>query len=153
MLSFAYGSNMSLEPMRQRCPGARLLGTATLRGYRFVIMTNGYASVVPDPSGVVHGILWRIRPRDLAALDAYEEVAEGLYSRDLLPVLSNGQTMMALVYLGMEKSEGAPREGYMELVVQAAREHRLPEDYIESLVRLAPGHLKSNSASGSGEWK
>ncbi len=153
MLNFAYGSNMSLEPMRQRCPGARVLGLATLPQHRFVIMANGYASVVPNPSREVHGILWRINPRDLAALDAYEDVAGGLYSREMLPVISNGRPMVALVYVGAERREGAPRAGYMESVVQAARENGLPGDYIEGLARLVPGHLSPNSASGAGERK
>ena len=60
MLNFAYGSNMSREPMRQRCPGAQMIGTATLRRHRFIIMANGYASVVPASSSEVHGILWRL---------------------------------------------------------------------------------------------
>jgi len=79
---------------------------ATLRRHRFVIMANGYASAVPAPSSEVHGILWRITPRDLAALDAYENVAGGLYSREMLPVISNGRSMAAFVYLGAEKREG-----------------------------------------------
>lgn len=151
MLNFAYGSNMSREPMRQRCPGAQMLGVARLRQHRFFIMANGYASVVPAPSSEVHGILWRLTPRDLVALDAYEDVAGGLYRREMLPVISDGQSMAALVYFGAEKREGPARKGYMELVLRAARENGLPEDYIDGLARLVPGRFNSNSASGTGD--
>ena len=116
-----------------------------LRRHRFVIMANGYASVVPAPSSEVHGILWRITPRDLAALDAYEDVAGGLYRRVMLPVIADGRSLQALVYLGAEKREGDPRTGYMELVVQAARENGLPEDYIESLAATC---CRGDSISG-----
>lgn len=139
MLYFAYGSNMSRGPMRARCRTARETGRAILRGHRFVIMANGYASVVPAPGADVHGVLWKIGPRDLAALDAYENVAAGLYRHAMLPVVREGKTVKALVYLGCEAREGRPLPGYIALVVAAARECGLPEAYVAGLARFAPG--------------
>jgi gamma-glutamylcyclotransferase (GGCT)/AIG2-like uncharacterized protein YtfP len=139
MLYFAYGSNMSRGPMRVRCPTAREIGRAILRDHRLVIMASGYASVVPALGQDVHGVVWKIGPRDLAALDAYEDVAGGLYRRAMLPVVQNGATVKALVYLGNDKREGRPRPGYMEEVIAAARDCGLPEDYVATLARVAPG--------------
>jgi hypothetical protein len=56
-LHFAFGSNMSRALMRRRCPGAHGLGPARLDGWRFVITRDGYASLVRDPAGRVHGVL------------------------------------------------------------------------------------------------
>jgi gamma-glutamylcyclotransferase (GGCT)/AIG2-like uncharacterized protein YtfP len=151
MLHFAYGSNMSREPMRRRCPGARMLGRAMLRKYRFVIMANGYASVVPAPSDDVHGVLWRITPRDLAALDAYENIAGGLYRRVMAPVTHHAATVTAMTYLGCEKREGHPRKGYLELVIESAREAGLPAEYIEGLARYSGGRFLLNASSGTGD--
>ena len=139
MLYFAYGSNMSRGPMGQRCPTAQEAGLAILRDHRFVIMANGYASVVPVKGEQVHGFLWRVGPRDLAALDDYEDVAGGLYRRAMLPILQDGTTVEALVYLGNEAREGRPREAYMALVIESARDCGLPEDYITGLARWLPG--------------
>jgi gamma-glutamylcyclotransferase (GGCT)/AIG2-like uncharacterized protein YtfP len=150
MLHFAYGSNMSREPMRRRCPDARLLGRTTLRRHRFVIMANGYASVVASPSHDVQGVLWRITPRDLAALDAYENVAGGLYRRVVMPVAHHAATVMAMIYLGCQKREGHPRKGYMELVVEAAREAGLSAEYIEDLARYSGGRLQLSASAGTG---
>ncbi len=142
MLYFAYGSNMSRGPMRARCRSAQEHGLAVLRGYRFVIMANGYASVVPAAGEEVHGLLWRIAPQDLAALDDYEDVAGGLYRQAMLPVLQQGQTGLdgeltsALVYLGCEPREGRPSSSYMALVIEAARDCGLPEDYVAQLARI-----------------
>ena len=86
-LHFAYGSNMSRALMQRRCPGARALGPARLDGWRYVVMHEGYASVAPAPGVAVHGVVWRLSPRDLAALNAYENLASGLYVRRVLPVL------------------------------------------------------------------
>jgi gamma-glutamylcyclotransferase (GGCT)/AIG2-like uncharacterized protein YtfP len=150
MLHFAYGSNMSREPMRRRCPDARVLGRAALRKHRFVIMANGYASVVPAPSSEVHGVLWRISPRDLAALDAYENIAGGLYRRVLTPVTFSSTTVTAMTYLGCEKREGHPRKGYLELVVESAREAGLPAEYIQGLARYTGGRFQLSASSGTG---
>jgi gamma-glutamylcyclotransferase (GGCT)/AIG2-like uncharacterized protein YtfP len=138
MLYFAYGSNMSRGPMRTRCPTAQEAGRGVLRGYRFVIMANGYASVVPSAGQDVHGLLWRIGPRDLAALDDYEDVAGGLYRHAMLPIIQDGESTDALVYLGSETREGRPSAAYLALVVGAARECGLPEDYVAALARI-PG--------------
>ena len=85
-LYFAYGSNMCRAPMRARCPSAHEVGVATLAGHRFLVTADGYASVAPEPGGLVHGLLWRLAPRDIAALDAYESLDTGLYTVVTLPV-------------------------------------------------------------------
>jgi gamma-glutamylcyclotransferase (GGCT)/AIG2-like uncharacterized protein YtfP len=135
LLHFAYGSNMDVGMMQQRCPGARIEGRAVLRRYRFMIMRAGYATVVPAPGGCVHGVLWRLMPRDLAALNAYEGLDWGLYSAVTLPVVTERRRRAALVYVARNRVRGCPRSGYMELVITAAREVGLPPDYVRSLAR------------------
>lgn len=45
-LYFAYGSNMDeAAQMAERCPGAEVIGLATLPGYRFVINQRGVATL------------------------------------------------------------------------------------------------------------
>ena len=136
--------------MGQRCQGAKEAGTAILRHHRFVIMTNGYASVVPASGENVHGVLWRITSRDLAALNAYENVAGGLYRQAMLPVIQGSKTMAALIYLGNDMGEGRPRPGYIELVVAAAREWNLSPDYVERLACWSPGGWRGASAPDTG---
>lgn len=151
MLYFAYGSNMSRGAMRQRCPQAVAGGRASFRHYRFVIMTSGYASIVPAPGHVVHGVLWKITPRDLAALNAYENVDGGLYRRAYLPVShDNRNVVTALVYLGLERGEGRPLPGYLEDVIDAAQAWYLPADYIASLRRWSPGSWRGTAAPDTG---
>jgi hypothetical protein len=85
-LHFAYGSNMSCRLMRMRCPEARAIGTASLRDWRFIISPDGYASLERQTGARVHGVLWRLSARDVAAINAYENVQSGLYVRRTLPV-------------------------------------------------------------------
>jgi hypothetical protein len=150
-LHFAYGSNMSRALMRRRCPGARPLGPARLDGWRFMIMREGYASVVPEPGAAVHGVVWRLTPRDLAALNAYESLDRGLYVRRVLPVAVVGCRRPALVYVAPGRALGRPRPGYQELVVAAAREWSLPEAYVHSLTRLICSGLHGTLTVAPGE--
>jgi gamma-glutamylcyclotransferase (GGCT)/AIG2-like uncharacterized protein YtfP len=137
MLHFAYGSNMDRRLMWRRCPDARLLGGAALRDYRFIITKDGYASVVAARGAVVHGLLWRLTPRDLAALNAYENVDAGLYRAASMTVHAAGVSVArALVYVGRSGVPGRPRLGYMELVAAAAREAGLPTGYVANLERF-----------------
>jgi hypothetical protein len=150
-LHFAYGSNMSLRDMRARCPGAAPMGIATLAGWRFVINPEGYGSIARAPGGIVYGVLWRLGPRELAAINAYENVAGGLYVRRMLPVLRDGRRQTALIYIARRTGEGTPRPGYIELVVAAARDWRLPERYIASLRRWSPSALAGARGKDTGE--
>ena len=122
--------------MRRRCPGARALGTAHLSGWRFIITRDGYASLVRDPGGRVHGVLWRLTPRDLAALTAYEQRA---YLRRIVPVRHGAARRPALIYLAPERGGGKTRPGYQELVVAAARDWKLPAAHVAALARWIPG--------------
>ena len=135
MLHFAYGSNMSEPLMRRRCPTARPEGRAYLPGHRFIIMRSGYASIVPARGREVHGLLWRLKPRDLAALNAYENLDGGLYRRGAKAVVSLRRRRAALVYVGCDRALGPPHPGYLAIIAQAARHAGLPPRYINDLAR------------------
>ena len=132
-LHFAYGANMSRAVMQKYAPGARALGVAELADHRFVITADGYASVEPRRAESVHGVLWRITPRDRVMLDAWENVGGGLYRCETLAVRGPGGRAPALVYCARPGAEGRPKPGYIELVIAAAREWDLPRSYIRAL--------------------
>ena len=140
-LYFAYGSNMHRAGMAARCPRARALGVAKLKGWRFIIGTHGYASILPTAGYEVIGLLWQLEARDVAALNAYESLDSGLYMRRHLMVRQNGLARSALVYVGRASGEGRARPGYLELVLDAARDWQMPERYIRELKRYAPSCL------------
>src|SRR5271154_4450876 len=138
MLHFAYGSNMHRATMRRHAPAAQPLGVAELADHRFVITADGYASVEPARGAVVHGVLWRITPRNRVTLDLWESVARGLYRAEILPVRHADGCRPALVYVARPSGEGRPKAGYMELVIAAAREWNFPEKHIASLEHWLP---------------
>ncbi len=151
MLHFAYGSNMSGAVMRRHAPGAQPIGAAALADYRFVITADGYASVEPRRGESVHGVLWRVTPRDRVMLDAWEEIARGLYRARMLPVRQAGRCRPALVYAARPRRVGRANAGYMEAVVAAAQAWDLPPAYIMSLQRWLPAHPLCAPARKIGE--
>jgi len=144
-LYFAYGANMERAAMRQRCPGAQSLGLALLRGWRYVI-AQGYGSVAPAPGSRVFGVLWRLTPRDLAALNAFESLDSGLYRRTMLTVESGSQRARALVYVARKGGKRRPMPGYQERLIAAAQDWQLPPRYVAHLARLAPGYRAARPA-------
>lgn len=159
MLHFAYGSNMHRALMRRHAPGAQPLGVAALADHRFVITTDGYASVAPAVGHDVHGLLWRITPRDRVTLDVWENVDAGLYCAETLPVRRAGspaQHVLARVYVARERPSGRPRAGYMEIVIEAARALDLPSAYIAALEQWLPqdaAQVAVQDAAGAGQPK
>jgi hypothetical protein len=138
MLHFAYGSNMHRAVMHRHAPTAVPLGPAALAHHRFLITADGYASVAPASGDAVHGVLWRITPRDRATLDLWEDIAGGLYRAATAPVRHAGRTRPALVYHARHNRAGMPRAGYMELVIAAAQAWDLPQRYLASLQHWLP---------------
>jgi len=150
-LHFAYGSNMSRAQMGARCPGAEPLGTADLAHWRFIIGLGGHGSIVPQPGAIVHGVLWRVGPRELAAINAYENLDTGLYIRRIVPVRYRAGRKPALVYILRRPGEGTPRPGYVHLVAEAARDWGLPAHYIEALQRWSPSGWRGTRPKDTGE--
>src|SRR5262245_24661255 len=151
MLHFAYGSNMDRTAMRRRCPHASAVGVAWLDNWRFIVTRDGYASVLPATGEIVHGVLWRLTPRDLAAVNAYESVDSGLYARRMVSVRHAGRQVQALVYVARERRLGRPKPGYQDLVVAAAQDWNLPPDYIRDLARWSPSRLTAARAAEAGD--
>ena len=151
-LHFAYGSNMSQALMRRRCPAAQAIGRAKLAGWDFIITGDGYASVVPKAGGIVHGVLWRLTARDLAALNAYESLDTGLYRRRILPVRAHegGPAERALVYVARDRRRGRPLPGYQAIVVAAARDWELPAGYVRRLERWGNGGVRAREIGDFG---
>jgi hypothetical protein len=152
-LHFAYGANMSRTVMRRYAPAARVLGPAELAGHRFVITADGYASVEPARAQTVHGVLWRITPRDRVMLDAWENVGGGLYRGETLAVRGRSGHVPALVYFARPAGDGRPKPGYIELVIAAAREWDLPAHYIDFLQGFASTRPLGTDVRKIGEFR
>jgi len=143
-LYFAYGSNLLSARLRARCPSARKAGNAMLVRFRLVWHKigcdgTGKCDVVftGNPGDHVHGVAWVIRRSELPALDYHEELDTGYYSCNV-PVVVGSQRRLARTYRAIPVDPALkPLDWYKRFVVDGAREHGLPEDYVARLA-LAP---------------
>ena len=140
MQYFAYGSNMHAAQMAQRCPEATPGQVGQLAGWRFLINQRGVATVVPDPTSAVFGVLWTLGPGDLATLDRFEGVHAGRYGRRVVHVTTGDRDARPVqLYVDHRDQPGLPRPGYMEKVLAGATSFELPNHYL--------GHLSSFAVS------
>ena len=123
---FAYGSNMVAIQMHRRCPAAQDTGPARLDGWRFLVNQDGYATIVPEQATYVLGVLWSLTSACEAALDDYEEIATGLYTKAYIEI----QGTPALVYLATNTLPGHPRAGYLEAIIAEAYRRGFDPAYI-----------------------
>ncbi len=152
-LYFAYGSNVNRAAMQARCPGVRALGPAVLEGHAFFVGLDGWGSVKPSAGDRVHGVLWRLTPRDVAALHAYELLHAGLYDVRQLPVRHGTRLVRAMTYLLRRRQRGRPKPGYAELIAAAARDWKLPASYIRSVERWSTSRWTGARVIDVGETK
>ena len=137
-LYFAYGANLRRDAFRQLCPGADWLGIGRLEGHRIVIAWHGYANVLPEAASTVWGVLWLVPAAGLPALDAFEQVTDGLYERVTRRVVTPaGPRVETMLYLASRPDLGAPQSGYLDEVIAGAKENRLPATYLRQLAALA----------------
>src|SRR6201995_3837018 len=134
---FAYGSNLCVKQMAQRCPDATDPKPAVLSNHDWLINQRGVATVEPLAGNQVHGVLWQISDRDLATLDSAEGVPVR-YRRDKLTVHTGEGTRPAWVYIDHRVTPGPPRPGYLPTIINGAEHHGLPRSWIDFLRRWDP---------------
>jgi phage replication-related protein YjqB (UPF0714/DUF867 family) len=136
---FAYGSNLCMQQMARRCPGAVNPRPALLADHDWLINQRGVATVEPFDGSEVHGVVWQVTDHDLATLDSAEGVPVR-YRRDRLVVHTDQGPAEAWVYIDHRVDPGPPRPGYLERIVDGAVHHDLPFRWIEFLRRWDPAN-------------
>lgn len=140
---FAYGSNMCSGRLRDYSVVPEGHGRAALlRDYRLRFNKksqdgSGKANLEPYPDGEVWGVLYVIPDGHLKTLDqgeglGYHRVKERVTTTDAM-------TTEAWVYLASKPSGDAalrPYTWYKRFLVEGAREHCLPPEYIEALEHI-----------------
>ncbi len=134
---FAYGSNLSVGQMAQRCPDAGNPRRAVLADHDWLINQRGVATVEPFDGTQVHGVVWDVSDYDLTHLDRAESVPAH-YRRDHMTVQTEDGPSDAWVYIDHRVNPGPPRPGYLERIIDGALHHGLPQSWIDFLRRWDP---------------
>jgi gamma-glutamylcyclotransferase len=157
MRYFAYGSNM-LEARfkhRSRAPSASCIGVGMLRGYQLRFQKKGKdgsakcnALETGNLDDVVYGVVFLVAEREMLLLDKEEDIERGGYSRKEVNIemLNDFRKLMVACYFANQNfidNNILPFEWYKALVVAGAKEHNLPEEYIQVLSQY-PGVYDSD---------
>lgn len=119
----AYGSNLNVEQMRMRCPGARIVGTSVIPDYRLLFkgsQSGAYLTIEPQEGFSVPVAVWAISAADERSLDRYEGFPAFYYKKEMkLPVKSvdtgKNKNQTVFVYImHEERLIGIPGEWYVE---------------------------------------
>ena len=130
-LYVAYGSNMNVEQMKRRCPGAELVGPCRIIGHRLTFV-DGVATIVKD-SRETPGALWKITPQDEKRLDIYEGYPRA-YRKQMVKVRHNGRVKEAMAYVANSGRIYPPVYGYYETIKQGYRDLKFPEELLDEAV-------------------
>ena len=126
----AYGSNLSVEQMADRCPDAKVVGTAVLHGWQ--LLFKGCATIEPNPDRDTPVLIWEISERDEQRLDRYEGFPAFYYKKRIRVKLhSTGKTAIGLVYIMHEERQlGIPDSHYFNNIREIYNHHNWDEELL-----------------------
>jgi gamma-glutamylcyclotransferase len=139
---FGYGSNMNraiFEERRRMQPLETRLGWLDDYRLRFNIPIGSgeraVANLEPEPGARTYGVLYLLTCEDCDRLDRTEGVHFGIYRRTAIEVVADGgERLHAFTYCSSTTREGRkPSARYLELLVEGARAHCLPDEYVRFL--------------------
>jgi len=135
-LYIAYGSNLNMEQMSQRCPTAQVVGTSVLKDWRLLFRggsAGAVATVERFRGGSVPVLVWQLQPQDETALDRYEGWPS-LYRKETLRIELNGKPVNAMIYIMNEvRPYGLPNYNYFNII----REGYKSADFDINILRQA----------------
>jgi gamma-glutamylcyclotransferase (GGCT)/AIG2-like uncharacterized protein YtfP len=136
----AYGSNLHPQRMKHRVPSARVAGTVHLPGWALRIHKRGAdgsakCNVVHtgDAGDRVHGVVYEMVAHHRAQLDACEGAG---YRRQRLNLAAFGEVFLYVARSPYIDDGLVPFGWYIGYVLEGARYHGFPRDYIELIDRL-----------------
>ena len=135
---WSYGSNLNVEAMAHRCPGAIQIQALKLNNCALVF--RGVADVVNRKGVSTHGGLWWINREHERTLDTYEGVNSRFYIKRYVKLRFQGvkEPMHALYYqMSMRRGVMPPSEPYLRTIAQGYKDFGLPLEALEAALQEA----------------
>ena len=141
----AYGSNLSVYQMAQRCPDAIYIGTAEIPDYRLLFkgsQTGSYLTIEKKKGRMVPVLVWEISPLDEKYLDRYEGCPAFYYKKEMrvsvTPFIPKAEPVEldAIVYIMHEERQlGCPSEHYYEVCAEGYRRFGFAEGILKKALK------------------
>jgi hypothetical protein len=157
---FAYGSNLCWARLsnKNRLPSCEPIAKASLPGFRLAfnklssLDKSGKANIVPDTAADarVWGVIYEYNLAEQTMLDK----EEGGYAPRMMDMTDwrGSLHLGVLVYIAQKTVEGLqPLNWYRRYVVEGARQHELPQAYIDDL-KACPDAVDLDEARTRENW-
>jgi cation transport regulator ChaC len=140
---FAYGSNMNRAQMLSRAGQILEEELARLENYELVFNKkarggSATANIRAAAGKTVHGVLYKIPEAAYRNLDRYEGVPQHYRRTEVQVTSAAGKRVAAQAYIATKVEKGLrPAAHYLQGILDGAREHGLPAEYIEEIQAAA----------------
>lgn len=145
---FAYGSNMNLAQMRERCPHSEKISIGFMNDAEVCFPSfyepwnSGMAGYKSSPGNKMWGVIFDLDERDLEVMRDYEDFVLGRephlnnYNEVMVEIISDDEVITCLTYESIVTGNYRPSLKYLQGIIHGATENNLPEEYIEKLSQL-----------------
>jgi len=134
---------MLTERLAKRCSSAACRNVASVPGYRFTfskrsVDLSGKGNILAAAGKTVFGVLFDLDERHLAKLDSLEGVGYGYDRIDQFQIQMPGsdEALQVITYLADKAHTDenlSPYHWYLDLVLAGARQHGLPNEYVQNI--------------------
>ncbi len=145
-LYLAYGSNLNIRQMQRRCPGAQVVGTATIEDYELLFkgsQTGSFLTIEAKAGASVPVGVWQVTEADVKALDRYEGYPKFYYRKSILLPVKDIQTekvckRRAFVYImHEERTLGIPSDSYVRTCTDGYKDFGFDVDFLERAIAIS----------------
>lgn len=146
---FAYGSNMLVERLQDRCPSANFAGSAYVCGYELQFSKrskdcSGKATIVESKEAgeKLYGALFQIEKNELDELDRAEGPGYERQDDFVVVRVDNDQEIEVSTYFAKSGAMGEhlkPYSWYKQLILWGAIQAKLPGCYLTRLIAIEAG--------------
>ena len=144
-LYFAYGSNLSREQIRHRCPHVELVQQYTLSGWELAFCP--YGDIRENNNTCVHGALYRLNKTDELTMDKYEINYNKIHF-DI--ILSDGTTEKCMTYITQERKQWfKPTEEYFNRIRIGYDDWNIPYDNLFIAYQKSTGNMNTQPPIGN----
>jgi len=118
----AYGSNMNVDQMADRCPDATVYAVGELEGWQLTFMGRtaygGFATIVHtgDKRDKVPVLIWDISPMDERNLDFYEGYPRHYRKENVLAKTHRGEVEAMVYIMAIDRVPSVPTGYYVESI-------------------------------------
>lgn len=142
----AYGSNMNLKQMEQRCPTAKLLGVSSIDGYalEFHGRKGGVvATIVPKEDSRVPVVVWEVFMQDEHSLDIYEGFPKLYYKNEFCIHLGKKKVRGFAYVMTSGYKVNLPSEYYFNVILDGYTDNNIDTKTLFAALFAAKQHISA----------